>query len=49
VNIILGVIAILSTRMSGSQSVVIFAFTALILFFVAWRLGLITLKKTIIT
>jgi UDP-GlcNAc:undecaprenyl-phosphate/decaprenyl-phosphate GlcNAc-1-phosphate transferase len=49
VNIILGVIAILSTRMSGSQSVLVFAFTALILFFVAWRLGLITLKKTIIT
>ncbi len=45
VNIILGVIAILSTHMTNPQAVTTFAITAGILFAIAWRLGLIDIKK----
>ena len=47
VNIILGVIAIASVKMTNSQAVITFAVTALSLFVLAWKLGLITVQKAI--
>jgi len=45
VNMILGVIAIASTRMTGPQAVGTFLATAIVLFAIAWKLGLIAVKK----
>ncbi len=47
VNIILGVIAIASMKMTNPQAIATFAITAGVLFVVAWKLGLITIKRSV--
>ena len=45
VNIILAVIAIFSINLKGTEAILVFMVTAGILFIVAWKLGLIAIKK----